>query len=51
MQPFTITSEEGLPIRGSFDAPRHPKALLVVVHGFKGFKEWGFFPWLGEHLA
>lgn len=48
---FTITSEEGLPIRGNFDAPRHPRALLVVVHGFKGFKDWGFFPWVGEHLA
>src|SRR5215212_5362785 len=51
MRPFTLTSAEGLPIRGNFDSPRHPRALLVVVHGFKGFKDWGFFPWVGEHLA
>jgi len=48
---FTLTSDEGLPIRGNIDAPRDPRALVVIVHGFKGFKDWGFFPWLGEHLT
>jgi len=48
---FTIESDEGLPIRGDFDAPEHPRALIVVVHGFKGFKDWGFFPWLAQHLC
>ena len=24
---------------------------IVVCHGFKGFKDWGFFPYLGEQLA
>ncbi|HYC58974.1 MAG TPA: alpha/beta fold hydrolase [Thermoanaerobaculia bacterium] len=49
--PFTITSAEGLPIRGDFDAPDKPRALVIVVHGFKGFKDWGFFPWLAQRLA
>ena len=49
--PFTITSEEGLLIRGDFDAHDRPCALVVVVHGFKGFKDWGFFPWLAQRLA
>jgi pimeloyl-ACP methyl ester carboxylesterase len=48
---FTIDSSEGLPIRGNLDVPQHPRALVVVVHGFKGFKDWGFFPWLGEALC
>jgi len=48
---FTLTSDEGLPIRGDFDTPQHPRALIVVVHGFKGFKDWGFFPWLAETLC
>jgi alpha-beta hydrolase superfamily lysophospholipase len=48
---FELTSDEGLPIRGDFDLPRDPRALVVVVHGFKGFKDWGFFPWLAEHLC
>jgi pimeloyl-ACP methyl ester carboxylesterase len=47
---FTISSAEGLPIRGNLDVPQHPRALVVVAHGFKGFKDWGFFPWLGEAL-
>jgi uncharacterized protein len=49
--PFTITSHEGLPIHGDFDAPADPSALVVLVHGFKGFKDWGFFPWLAELLS
>ena len=24
---------------------------LILVHGFKGFKDWGFFPFTGEHHA
>src|SRR6185369_15774403 len=48
---FVIESAEGLPIRGNIDAPRHPRALVVIVHGFKGFKDWGFFPWLAEYLC
>jgi uncharacterized protein len=48
---FTITSDEALPIRGDLDVPQHPRALVVVVHGFKGFKDWGFFPWLAESLC
>ena len=47
---FTIKSNEGLPIRGNLDVPRQARALVVIVHGFKGFKDWGFFPWLAEYL-
>ena len=24
---------------------------LILVHGFKGFKDWGFFPYTGEYFA
>ena len=48
---FTISSEEDLPIRGELEARANPRALVVIVHGFKGFKDWGFFPWLAEHLC
>ncbi len=51
MSEFTIPSSEGLPIRGNFDVPEDPRAMVVVVHGFKGFKDWGFFPWLAEFLC
>jgi pimeloyl-ACP methyl ester carboxylesterase len=48
---FTIPSAEGLPIRGNLDAHESPRALVVIVHGFKGFKDWGFFPWLAQQLV
>src|SRR5688572_1846454 len=28
-----------------------PRPAIVVVHGFKGFKDWGMFPPLAERLA
>jgi pimeloyl-ACP methyl ester carboxylesterase len=28
-----------------------PRPAVVVLHGFKGFKDWGMFPPLGERLA
>lgn len=50
-EPFVIESSEGLPIRGDFELSARPHALVVIVHGFKGFKDWGFFPWLAERLC
>ncbi|HEV8657219.1 MAG TPA: alpha/beta hydrolase [Thermoanaerobaculia bacterium] len=46
-----IRSRQGLPIHIDVDARREARALVVVVHGFKGFKDWGFFPWIGEYLC
>ncbi len=48
---FVIESTEGLPIRGNLDVPERARALAIVVHGFKGFKDWGFFPWLAQQLT
>ena len=28
-----------------------PRPAVVVLHGFKGFKEWGFFPPFAERIA
>jgi len=48
---FTIDSDEGLPIRGTLEMAESPRALVVVVHGFKGFQDWSFFPWLAHRLT
>ena len=32
-------------------AAAEPRSAVLVVHGFKGFKDWGFFPYLCERLA
>ena len=40
-------------IRGDIRVPDGPapRSAVVIVHGFKGFKDWGFFPWVAETLA
>ena len=50
MTQFAIESEEGLLIRGDIEAADNPRALVVIVHGFKGFKDWGFFPWTAQRM-
>lgn len=30
---------------------RNPRPAVLIVHGFKGFKDWGMFPSLAERLA
>lgn len=51
-RPFTRTLEPGVVIRGDVRSPdRAPRSAVVVVHGFKGFKDWGFFPHACERLA
>ena len=53
--PFELRPEPGLVIRGDVrstpSTDRSPSAAIVVCHGFKGFKDWGFFPYLSERLA
>jgi uncharacterized protein len=52
-QPFAFEIRTGDVIRGDVwrpDAPV-PGAAVVVCHGFKGFKDWGFFPYLAEEMA
>lgn len=46
----TIVSAEGLPIRTVIERPESPRALAIIIHGFKGFMQWGFFPWLTDVL-
>jgi pimeloyl-ACP methyl ester carboxylesterase len=48
---FTLDSDEGLPIRGNLDVPDEARALVILIHGFKGFKDWGFFPWVAKTLV
>lgn len=49
----TLASVEGLPLRVDLRCRREdtPRAALIVCHGFKGFKDWGFFPYVSEALA
>ena len=47
------TPPHGDVIRADVRAPARgdPRTAVLVAHGFKGFKDWGFFPRLSERLA
>lgn len=44
---------DALPIRGDLRMPSgiEPATVVVICHGFKGFRSWGFFPALARALA
>jgi len=50
--PFQKEVRDGEFIRGDIRQPEGAgDTAIVVVHGFKGFKDWGFFPHLCDRLA
>ena len=50
--PFTLETSSG-PLHGLADLPDLPgeRPTVVICHGFKGFMEWGFFPYLAALMA
>jgi len=49
-----LTGHDGGPLRvdvRSGARPGEARPAVVVCHGFKGFKDWGFFPPTAERLA
>lgn len=34
-----------------YDAKRKPSPVVIFIHGFKGFKDWGHFPLVAEAFA
>ncbi len=53
-QSWTISGAEGQPILGDTHLPRdggRAIGTLLICHGFKGYKDYGFFPLLAEQAA
>ena len=50
---FELVGADGGPLRGDvrYAAGTKPRPAVVIAHGFKGFKDWGFFPHLADRLA
>ncbi len=50
---FRLENEAGLPIRCDLRLPAGdgPFPVVVILHGFKGFKDWGMFPPTARELA
>lgn len=50
--PFELRGADGGPLRGDVRAAGSGvRPAVLICHGFKGFKDWGFFPHLAERLA
>jgi dienelactone hydrolase len=49
-----LRGHDGGPLRVDIRSGARPgdaRPAVVICHGFKGFKDWGFFPRAGERLA
>jgi dienelactone hydrolase len=51
--PFHIVNRHRDLIRGDIHLPteQNGSPVAILCHGFKGFKDWGGFPYAAEHLA
>jgi len=51
---LTLRGADGGPLRvdvRSGGRPAEVRPAVVICHGFKGFKDWGFFPRIADRLA
>ncbi|RCX16203.1 alpha-beta hydrolase superfamily lysophospholipase [Fontibacillus phaseoli] len=51
---FQIPLKDGAVLRCSrfpAQSPGTSKSLIVIAHGYKGFKDWGMFPHAAEYLS
>jgi len=48
---WTITNDHGLEILGDTHLLESPTACAIILHGFKGYKDYGFIPVLASMLA
>lgn len=49
---WTLSGSDGRTIYGNTDLPAgEPRGVIVLCHGFKGYKDYGFFPSLGLAAA
>lgn len=52
-QELILKSREGNPLRTDirYVSTHRPKPIVLFIHGFKGFKDWGAFPLIRDRLA
>lgn len=50
---YTLIASDGekLQISAFFEDKNKTNKTLIFVHGFKGFKDWGFGPYIGDYFA
>lgn len=52
-RPFGLSPDAHTRLLGEALVPEGPppRSAVLLVHGFRAFKDWAFFPWLAEELA
>ncbi|EFM12570.1 conserved hypothetical protein [Paenibacillus curdlanolyticus YK9] len=52
-EPFALSLGNDLWLRGDVRVMQdgRVKPVVIISHGFKGFKDWGWFPYVAESLA
>lgn len=48
---FSLAGADGGPLCGEVRTAGGARSTIVLCHGFKGFKDWGFFPIAVDRLA
>lgn len=48
---FRLTGADGGSLRGDVRTAGRTRPAVVICHGFKGFKDWGYFPVTAGRLA
>jgi dienelactone hydrolase len=48
---FRLTGADGGALRGDVRSAGGARPAVVICHGFKGFKDWGYFPVTADRLA
>lgn len=50
---YTFISEDGseIEVTAYFKEKYSNRHCIICVHGFKGFKDWGFWPYTGQYFA
>lgn len=49
-EPFEIEGADGGPLRGDL-YPGGARTPVLLCHGFRSYKDWGFMPFLASHIA
>lgn len=48
---FTASDGENIAVTAYGERPNKDTRCIIYAHGFKGFKDWGFVPYIGEFLS
>lgn len=52
IESWTIPGADGEPIYGDAHIPKGvPRGIIIIAHGFKGYKDYGMFPRIAGELA